>query len=191
MFLVQAAIARWWGSDVLAEYLLLISAANIAAMVMPLGFQTIGSYFAVDYAAHGRLADLMRFVRRAYLQTAACAVLIAACTWALVQWAGLNDTLAGLVLPGLLFAMAMASVFICSALLVGLKHPFAGLLTDGLFPPLGGAGWFSSRPLDRRRWPARHHGLGDGTGLHRRCRSQPGLDAEGGFQGRQQTPRAR
>jgi O-antigen/teichoic acid export membrane protein len=136
MFLVQAAIARWWGSDVLAEYLLLISAANIAAMVMPLGFQTIGSYFAVDYAAHGRLADLMRFVRRAYLQTAACAVLIAACTWALVQWAGLNDTVAGLVLPGLLFAMAMASVFICSALLVGLKHPFAGLLTDGLFRPL-------------------------------------------------------
>jgi hypothetical protein len=45
MFLVQAAIARWWGSDVLADYLLLISAANIAAMVMPLGFQTIGSYF--------------------------------------------------------------------------------------------------------------------------------------------------
>jgi hypothetical protein len=32
MFLVQAAIARWWGSDVLADYLLLISAANIAAM---------------------------------------------------------------------------------------------------------------------------------------------------------------
>jgi hypothetical protein len=70
MFLVQAAIARWWGSDVLAEYLLLISAANIAAMVMPLGFQTIGSYLQWTMPRMAGQADLMRFVRRAYLQRA-------------------------------------------------------------------------------------------------------------------------
>jgi O-antigen/teichoic acid export membrane protein len=136
MFLVQAAIARWWGSDVLADYLLLISAANIAAMVMPLGFQTIGSYFAVEYASHGRAGDLMRFVKRAYLQAGTSAMAFAVAAWVIMQWTGLDGTIASLIVPGLLFAMAMASVFICSALLVGLKHPAAGLLADGLFRPL-------------------------------------------------------
>lgn len=135
-FLVQAAIARIWGSNVLADYLLLISAANIAGMMMPLGFQTIGSYFAVEYAAHGNRADLLRFVRRAYLQTGASAVVLAAACWGMLVIGGLATSPAALVVPGLVFALAMASVFICGALLVGLKHTAAGLLTDGLFRPL-------------------------------------------------------
>jgi hypothetical protein len=59
----------------------------------------------------------------------------AVAAWAIMQWTGLDGTIAGLIVPGLLFAMAMASVFICSALLVGLKHPPPGC-SDGLFRPL-------------------------------------------------------
>lgn len=142
MFLVQAAIARWWGSNVLADYLLLISAANIAAMIMPLGFQTIGSYFAVEYASHGRAGDLIRFIRRAYLQAGTSAVALAGIAWLASRWAGLDETITSLPVPGLLFAVAMASVFICSALLVRLKHPAAGLLADGLFRPLAALAGF-------------------------------------------------
>lgn len=135
-FLVQAAMARYWGSAILADYLLLISAANIAGMMMPLGFQTVGSYFAVEYAAHGNRANLYRFVRRAYVQTGTSAVLLALVVWGMISLGVLDTSLAALVVPGLIFALAMASVFICGAVLVGLKHTCAGLLTDGLFRPL-------------------------------------------------------
>ena len=42
IFLAQAAITRIWGSEYLAEYLLLIAAANIIGVILPLGFETIG-----------------------------------------------------------------------------------------------------------------------------------------------------
>ena len=136
-FLVQAAIARSWGSGVLADYLLLISAANILGMAMPLGFQTIGSYFAVEYAAQGKRADLVRFLRRAHLQIGASAAALGTLIWALgTLSSGLSPLPIDLLWPGFAFAIAMASVFVCGAVLVGLKHAAAGLLTDGLFRPL-------------------------------------------------------
>ena len=42
-FLVQVAIARFLGADVLGEYLLVMAAVNIIAVVMPLGFETTGT----------------------------------------------------------------------------------------------------------------------------------------------------
>lgn len=137
VFLVQAAIARTWGSTILADYLLLISAANIAGMVMPLGFQTIGSYFAVEYRAGGRGADLRRFMQRAYTQIVLTAVVMGVAAVVADPVLGLlPPTVSGLILPGFIFAVAMASVFVSSALLVGLKHPVAGLLADGLARPM-------------------------------------------------------
>ena len=43
IFLVQAAIARAWGSESLGDFLLVIAAANLMAVAMPLGFQTVST----------------------------------------------------------------------------------------------------------------------------------------------------
>jgi len=133
MFLVQAAMARAWGSAALAEYLLLISAVNIAAMLMPLGFQTIGSYFAVEYRALGYREDLKRFLVRAHVQVLLMAAVIGAL--ALSMRASLPAGMAQFVWPGFILAVAMGSVFINGAVLVGLKRPVAGFMADGLGRP--------------------------------------------------------
>ena len=51
IFVAQAAIARFWGAELLGEYLIIIASVNLIAVVMPLGFETIGTYFAAEYRA--------------------------------------------------------------------------------------------------------------------------------------------
>ena len=65
-FLVQAAIARLLGSAILGEYLLIIATVNLIGVVMPLGFETIGTYFAAEYRAKGEGRLLRGFLYRAY-----------------------------------------------------------------------------------------------------------------------------
>ena len=52
-FLVQVAIARFISAQALGDYILVMAAVNIIAVVMPLGFETIGTYFAAEYRAKG------------------------------------------------------------------------------------------------------------------------------------------
>ncbi|MCB9994207.1 MAG: lipopolysaccharide biosynthesis protein [Hyphomicrobiaceae bacterium] len=136
IFLVQAGIARTWGSAILADYLVLIALANIAAMIMPLGFQTIGAYFAAEYRAKGERRTLTAFILRAYWHLGASVLVIA--TLGVVY--GLNFEVGAEVLPllppFLVLALATGSVFMHGAVLVGLKHPVAGFLADGLARPL-------------------------------------------------------
>ncbi|MCS6759424.1 MAG: hypothetical protein MO852_10925 [Candidatus Devosia euplotis] len=53
IFLVQALIARIWGPELLGEYLIVIATVNLIAVWMPLGFHTVGTYFAAEYRARG------------------------------------------------------------------------------------------------------------------------------------------
>ena len=62
VFIFQAIMARYWGSAALGQYLIAIATANLLAITMPLGFQTIGTYFAADYAARGAGSSLRRFL---------------------------------------------------------------------------------------------------------------------------------
>ena len=66
IFLAQAAIARFWGANILGEYLLILAAVNLIAVAMPLGFETIGSYFAAEYRAKGEGKMLWGFIVGAY-----------------------------------------------------------------------------------------------------------------------------
>jgi len=56
IFLTQAAMARLWGPQQLGEYLVIIAAVNIAAVILPLGFETIGTYFAASTGRGDRVA---------------------------------------------------------------------------------------------------------------------------------------
>lgn len=135
-FLVQAFIARFWGAEALGNFLLIIATCNIVAMLMPLGFETTGAFFAAEYRAAGDGRHLRGFMKRAYghvgLMSAALLVV--------------GYPLAGLLgAPGLvvqahwgavvMMIFATALVYCNTSLLVGLKRPYAGFFADTVFRP--------------------------------------------------------
>jgi O-antigen/teichoic acid export membrane protein len=137
VFLAQAAIARVWGAEILGKYLLLIATINILAVVMPLGFETIGTYFAAEYRARGEGRLLRGFVGRAYLHVGLVATLLYALGPAVAAHFGApGATLVCYWSPAVLMGVSTAAVFINSAVLVGLKRPLAGFFADGLFRPM-------------------------------------------------------
>lgn len=137
IFLAQAAIARIWGSAVLGEYLLFIATINLAAMVLPLGFNTVGTYFSAEYRARGQGQLLWKFMVRAYAHVFVIGAVAAVCIAPLSSLAGANfDIIGGLWMPAALLMMATAVIFINSSILIGLKRPYAGFFADGLFRPM-------------------------------------------------------
>lgn len=137
IFLAQAAIARFWGADILGEYLLIIATVNIVAVVMPLGFETIGTYFAAEYRSKGEGKLLRGFMLRAYGHVAVTSLILLVLGYPLTGLFGEpGRVLVAHWLPACLMALATAVVYCNSALLVGLKRPFAGFFADTIFRPL-------------------------------------------------------
>ena len=137
VFLAQAAIARFWGADILGEYLLIIATVNIVAVVMPLGFETIGTYFAAEYRSKGEGRLLRGFMQRAYGHVAVTSLVLLVAGYPLAGLLGEpGRVLVAHWLPACLMALATAVVYCNSALLVGLKRPFAGFFADTIFRPL-------------------------------------------------------
>ncbi len=86
IFAIQALIARKLGSETLGQYMQLAAAINIAAVILPLGFQVIASYFAVEYATRGQGSLLRRFLAQAYGQAVLLAALMLAAGLAVKGW---------------------------------------------------------------------------------------------------------
>ena len=136
-FVAQAAIARYWGPELLGEYLLIIAAVNLVAVVMPLGFETTGTYFAAEYRARGEGGLLRGFMARAYAHVVISGVLVFAAGYAAVALLGEpGRVLQAHWAPVCLMALATATVFVNSSILVGLKRPFSGFLCESIFRPM-------------------------------------------------------
>ena len=137
IFLVQALIARLWGPELLGEYLIVIATVNLIAVVMPLGFHTVGTYFAAEYRAKGERRQFMSFMTRSYGHVVAVLVLVLLGGPSLLTLLGQGESgLAQHFIPVALFAFATAMVYVNGALLIGLKRPFAGFFADTMFRPL-------------------------------------------------------
>ncbi|MEQ1900803.1 MAG: polysaccharide biosynthesis C-terminal domain-containing protein [Devosia sp.] len=137
IFLAQAGIARLWGANALGEYLLILAAVNLIAVAMPLGFETIGSYFAAEYRAKGEGQMLRGFITRAYSHVVLSTVALAVIGYPLVGLLGVpGKVLQEHWTPAVIMAFASAMVLVNGALLVGLKRPFAGFFPDTIFRPL-------------------------------------------------------
>lgn len=137
IFVAQAAIARTWGPEVLGDYLLIIATMNILAMIMPLGFHSVGTYFAAEYGAKGNRQMLGAFLGRCYGHVAVVGALVyVLCAPVADMFGGPGQTIAQLALPITLLAAATAVVFVNSSILVGLRRPFAGFLAETFFRPL-------------------------------------------------------
>lgn len=137
IFATQALIARLWGADLLGEFLLVVASVNLVAVVMPLGFHTVGTYFAAEYRARGNRQQLLAFLMRAYghvLLTFAGIILVGPTVLDLIgQGAG---TVALHFVPFALLTLGTAVVYVNSAMLVGLKRPFSGFFADALLRPM-------------------------------------------------------
>lgn len=143
IFLVQAFIARVWGAAILGEYLLIIAAVNLIAVAMPLGFQTVGTYFAAEYRARGDRRQLKAFLIRAYAHVALVFALVTLVGPLVMNFTGQGDAvIAKHYLPVVLLALATAIVYVNGGVLVGLKRPFAGFFADGIFRPMVVLGTF-------------------------------------------------
>jgi len=137
IFLVQAFIARFWGAALLGDYLIIIAAVNLIAVAMPLGFQTIGTYFAAEYRARGERRQLVGFLSRAYGHVAVAFLLVLLGGPPILGVLGLSEhVVAVFFVPVVLLALATALVYVNGAVLVGLKRPFAGFFADGIFRPM-------------------------------------------------------
>jgi O-antigen/teichoic acid export membrane protein len=137
IFLVQALIARIWGPELLGEYLIVIATVNLIAVGMPLGFHTVGTYFAAEYRAKGERRLFASFMTRSYGHVVAVFVLVLLGGPLLLTLLGQGDSgLAQHFVPVAVFALATAMVYVNSALLIGLKRPFAGFFADTMFRPM-------------------------------------------------------
>lgn len=134
IFLAQAAITRLWGPEYLAEYLLLIAAANIIGVILPLGFETVGTYFAAEYRASGDGRMLRGFILRAYLHVALLwGALVVAGPLAAPYLGHSGEVLLAFWWPLCIMTLGNAMSLVAGALLVGLKRPFAAFFADSLF----------------------------------------------------------
>lgn len=137
IFLVQAFIAQVWGAAILGDYLVIIAAVNLIAVAMPLGFQTIGTYFAAEYRAREDRAQLKAFLGRAYGHVALTFALVLLGGPLLMNGLGLGGhVVAVYFIPVALLALATALVYVNGTVLVGLKRPYAGFFADGIFRPM-------------------------------------------------------
>jgi O-antigen/teichoic acid export membrane protein len=137
VFLAQAAIARFWGAEALGDFLLIIATANIVAVLMPLGFETTGTFFAAEYRAAGDGRHLRGFMKRAYGHVGIMSALLLIVGYPLAGFLGAPGHVVqahwGAVV---LMTFATALVYCNSALLVGLKRPYAGFFADTVFRPM-------------------------------------------------------
>jgi O-antigen/teichoic acid export membrane protein len=137
VFIAQALIARIWGAELLGEYLIVIATVNLTAVAMPLGFHTVGTYFAAEYRARGERQQFVQFLTRAYAHVAGAFVLLLLAGRPLLELLGQGESvLATHFTPVVLLAFGTAMVDVNGALLVGLKRPFAGFFADTLFRPV-------------------------------------------------------
>lgn len=135
IFGMQAAMARLWGAELLGQYILIIACVNLIAVVLPLGFQVIGNYFASEYSAHGQGTSLRRFALRAYIHIGiGTGLVFLVATFARQHLPAYTTQV---LTPAVLLAAATAAIFVNGALLVGLKRPVAGFIADTLLRPIG------------------------------------------------------
>ena len=135
-FLAQAAIARMLGSVILGQYLLILATVNLVAVVMPLGFETVGTYFAAEYRAKGEGRLLRGFLARAYGHIAAATLVLFVFGFPIAAQFGEPGKIFTMHwVPACLLAFATALIFVNASLLVGLKRPYAGYFADSLFRP--------------------------------------------------------
>ncbi|UXN72392.1 hypothetical protein N8D56_13695 [Devosia sp. A8/3-2] len=142
-------MGRWAQGD----FLIITASCNLIAVAMPLGFHTIGAYFAAEYRARSERKQLGVFMLHAYGHILVALVLLLVAGQFVLGSVGQGGSIvAQHYVPVILLAFSGATVMLSGALLIGLKRPFSGFFADGIFRPIilvaatgGGDGHCQSR----------------------------------------------
>lgn len=139
-FAITIVIARQFGTDNLAIYAVCISLANLVAVAIPLGLQSLATVEVAklsafpdrpairDFISHGR-----HIMARSWLVATLLTVLLVAAVFLTGQASEYTKPAAIAVLA---FAPIMALNQFHGGVLIGLQKPFSGQLSDGLVRPL-------------------------------------------------------
>ncbi|WP_127143306.1 lipopolysaccharide biosynthesis protein [Pelagibacterium montanilacus] len=144
IFVLQIAIARLWGAAVLGDFILAIAAASILAVVIPLGYQTVGAYFTALYSSRSDGHMLRRFLVQSYGHVLVVGTLVVALGW--VGTFPMGETgahLRSVWTPTALIALSSAVLYVNSTTLIGMKQPFLGYGADMLVRPIVMLGLFA------------------------------------------------
>ncbi|MDI3471666.1 MAG: hypothetical protein OJF62_003729 [Pseudolabrys sp.] len=133
-FATQVLLVRLLGAPTFADYVLVLAGINIGAAVMPLGFHFTANYFAARYYATNSAAALSAYLRQAFLHIAV-GILVTA-VGAVALWSLVPASIKPLVPPAIIFAVAVAVIYLTSGVLIGLKRPIAGMTADILLRPV-------------------------------------------------------
>jgi len=137
IFVAQALIARIWGAELLGEFLLVVATVNLVSVVMPLGYHTVGTYFAAEYRARGNRQQLVAFLVRSYGYVGIAFAGLIALGPVLLEAIGQGQGAIALhFVPFALLTLGTAIVYVNSATLIGVKRPFAGFFADTLLRPM-------------------------------------------------------
>ena len=137
VFLAQVGIARLWGAHALGNYMLIMAVMNIIMVFLPLGFQTIGTYFAAEYRAHKDRNMLHKFLWQAYSHVVIMGALVSVAFAFYYNGSdGVGHLIKPFLLPIMIMAISIAAMYVSNAILVGLKRPFAGFFVDAFFRPI-------------------------------------------------------
>lgn len=137
IFVAQALIARFWGAGILGEFLLVVASVNLVSVVMPLGYHTVGTYFAAEYRAKGQRQQMVAFLLRSYGFVAMTFVGLVLIGPIVLDAIGQGQGAIALhFVPFALLTLGTAIVYVNSAALIGLKRPFAGFFADTLLRPM-------------------------------------------------------
>lgn len=137
VFLTQAAIAQFWGAELLGEYLLVIATVNIVSVLLPLGLSTVGTYFASEYLARGKGHLLRSFLARILFHVGIATVVVYFAGAVFLGFVGTaGEIMQSFWIPTCLMAMANALIISNGAVMLGLKHPYAGYFGEAAFRPI-------------------------------------------------------
>ncbi len=137
VFLAQAGIARFWGAEILGKYMLIMAIVNLIVVFLPLGFQTIGTYFASEYRATKNKKMLKKFAFMGYLHIGIMALLVGLVFLPIsMQLGQIGQLISNFWISIIFMTTAGAVIYLNTAILVGLKRPFAAFFSDALFKPI-------------------------------------------------------
>ena len=136
-FASTVLIGRYFGTDVLANFAIWMSAAGILSVVMPAGLQSLAPIEFSKAARSGdpKTAKSLLWIGRASISIAVLLVLVIGLLWGMLVSAPLTDAKLQTFLSMVLIAPLMALVQLHAGALNGLQKHLSGQLPDTLLKP--------------------------------------------------------
>ncbi|MCT4656930.1 MAG: hypothetical protein N4A65_14065 [Cohaesibacter sp.] len=137
VFVTTLMITRLCGPQMLAQYSLYLAIASLLSVLLPCGFQAIGSMMAAEYQEQSRKAVLAHFIAYGRKLILFLGIGLGGALLLLMPLIPQGDYNLSQILPfAIPTAIGMAFIYFHGSILIGLQHQFAGQLPEILLRPV-------------------------------------------------------